>query len=321
VDKATQQWDDKAFLEFLGQDGIGCMQHPDKDNEHNPAICNHIQKLVKENTRLGIPVLFVTETLHGHTSADATIFPQCIGLASAFNKELQAKIGRVIGKEAGLAGAKLTCGPNLDLAQDPRWGRTEETYGEDPYLTSEMGRLYVTGLQGLDENIGEDCVGCAPKHYLAHGAPQGGLNLSPVPCGMRHMREYFLPPFEKVIRKCRPLGIMPAYSEMDGVPLHQSKFALTDLLRTELGFDGLVISDYEGIEFLKRYHETADTFEEAGMLALKAGVDVEANRIVCYNEKLIQMTKEGKFPIAYVVSAVRRVLYVKFRAGLLTARG
>lgn len=268
-----------------------------------------IQDWAKNNTRLGIPIAIHGESLHGVMHSNATCFPQSLGLGATFNPELIEKIATQIGKEARANGITMTYAPNLDLSRDPRWGRVEENYGEDPYLTSMLGLAYVKGLQSQG-------VAACPKHYIAHGSPEGGLNIAPVHIGEREFREIMMVPFKKVITQGNPKAIMPAYSEWDGVPIHASRYLLTDLLRQEFGFAGMVISDYSGIDMLCRLHHIAETPTDAGKLALYAGVDVEAPNDKCFNSQLEQVVRDGEIPMDWVDLAVSRVLRYKFEMGL-----
>jgi len=268
-----------------------------------------IQDWVKENTRLGIPVAFHGESLHGVMHENSTCFPQSVGLGATFNPELMERIAVQIGREAKANGLSMTYAPNLDLSRDPRWGRVEENYGEDPYLTSQMGMAYVRGLQSQG-------VAACPKHYIAHGSPEGGINLAPVHCGEREFRETMMIPFKKVITEAGAMCVMPAYSEWDGVPVHASERLLTDLLRKEWGMKGPVVSDYGAIKMLHDFHHVASTRTEAGKMALQAGVDVEAPSVIGFNAELEEAVRSGQVPMQWVDRAVSRVLYHKFAMGL-----
>ena len=268
-----------------------------------------IQDWVKKNTRLGIPVAIHGESLHGVMHSNATCFPQSVGLGATFNPSLMERISTQIGKEARANGITMTYAPNVDLSRDPRWGRVEENYGEDPYLTSRLGVAYVKGLQSQG-------VAACPKHFIAHGSPEGGINLAPVHAGEREFRETMMVPFKKVIQEGKAMAIMPAYSEWDGQVVHASRYLLTDLLRGEFGLRGPVVSDYGAIKMLHNFHHVAATPTEAGKMALYAGVDVEAPSIVGFNAELEDSVREGKVPVEWVDLAVRRVLRHKFEMGL-----
>ena len=219
------------------------------------------------------------------------------------------RIAVQIGREAKANGLSMTYAPNLDLSRDPRWGRVEENYGEDPYLTSQLGMAYVRGLQSQG-------VAACPKHYIAHGSPEGGINLAPVHCGEREFRETMMIPFKKVITEAGAMCVMPAYSEWDGVPVHASERLLTDLLRKEWGMKGPVVSDYGAIKMLHDFHHVASTRTEAGKMALQAGVDVEAPSVIGFNAELEEAVRSGQVPMQWVDRAVSRVLYHKFAMGL-----
>lgn len=268
-----------------------------------------IQDWCVNNTRLGIPIAIHGESLHGVMHSNATCFPQSVGLGATFNPELMERIATQIGKEARANGITMTYAPNVDLSRDPRWGRVEENYGEDPYLTSQLGVAYVKGLQSQG-------VAACPKHYIAHGTPEGGINLAPVHAGEREFRETMMVPFQKVIMEGKAKAIMPAYSELDGVPVHASRRLLTDLLRGEFGFTGPVISDYGAIKMLYDFHHVAQTKTEAGKMALYAGVDVEAPSVIGFNAELEEAVRNGEVPMEWVDLAVSRVLRHKFEMGL-----
>jgi len=274
-----------------------------------PESIRAIQEWILKNTRLGIPAAIHGETLHGFMHENATVFPQAIGLGATFNRELMTRVVTQIGKEARASGAHLTYAPNVDLSRDPRWGRVEENYGEDPYLTSQMGIAYVKALQAQG-------VAACPKHYIAHGSPEGGLNMSPVHTGEREIRETMMIPFQKVIAEGKAMAIMPAYSEWDGTPVHASRKLLTDLLRNELGFEGQVVSDYGAIPMLHTCHRVAKDKKQAGKMALYAGVDMEARHIFGFGPELMEAVQDGEVPEAWVDQAVSRILRHKFELGL-----
>jgi len=280
-------------------------------NPHSipPESINAIQDWYKNNTRLGIPIAIHGESLHGVMNANATAFPQGVGLGATFNPELMSRIVTQIGKEARANGITLTYAPNIDLSRDPRWGRVEENYGEDPYLTSQMGVAYVKALQAQG-------VASCPKHYTAHGSPEGGINLAPVHAGEREFRETMMVPFQKAIMEGGAMAVMPAYSEWDGVPVHASRWLLTDLLRGEFGFQGQVISDYGGVPMLIKMHRVAENARQAGKMALYAGVDMEAPNKVGFGDELEEAVRNGEVPVEWVDLAVRRILRHKFEMGL-----
>ncbi len=276
------------------------------------ALFNRVQRFLVEETRLGIPAILMGESLHGCMINGATVFPQAIGLGATWNSDLMSEVATTIGREAHAAGLRQTYAPNLDLARDPRWGRVEENYGEDPFLTAQLGVAYIRALQSQG-------VAASPKHYVAHGTPEGGINLAPVHAGERELRETYLPPFAAAIQRGKAMSLMPAYSELDGIPIHASRFLLTDLLRDELGFDGFTVSDFGAINMLASFHKTAATPLDAGRQALWAGIDMEAPSRFGMGDNLIAAVEAGEIPIEWLDEAVSRILRIKFRLGLFEA--
>ena len=270
---------------------------------------NKVQKYQMEHTRLGIPLLLHGESLHGFMCHGATVFPQATSLGASFDPELVGKIADVAGREAYIKGVRQTYAPNLDISRDPRWGRVEENYGEDPYLTGRMAAAYVTNLQ-------KNHVASSPKHYLAHGTPESGINIGAVHMGEREVREVMLEPFAAAVQEGKAMSIMPAYSELDGVPIHANHWAMTELLRDELCFDGYTVSDFGAVSMLCHSHHVAETPEEAAEIALKAGIDHEAGRRYCCGDEFCQKVRDGKFDMAVLDEAVRRTLRIKFRLGM-----
>jgi beta-glucosidase len=266
-----------------------------------------IQKYMIEKTRLGIPLLVTAEALHGAVQDNCTTYPQSIALGSTFNADLITKMTNEISNELKAMGVKQVLAPDLDLAREPRWGRVEETFGEDPYLSGRMGVSFVKGF-------GDNGIICTPKHFAAHGSPNGGLNLSSVAGGERELRSIYLKPFEMVIKDAHPLSIMNAYSSYDRIPMAGSKYFLTDILRKELGFKGYVYSDWESIGMLKTFHHTAKDDADAAMQAVKAGIDFEISS-ECY-AKLDSLVKNNILDIKYIDKAVSNILRAKFAAGL-----
>lgn len=280
------------------------------------ALTYDIQKYLVQQTRLGIPALIVGEGLHGFVASEGTMYPQSIGVGGTFNRELVHRMGKAIAKEARCCGVNQLFAPNLDIARELRWGRVEETYGEDPYLIGELGTEYVNGMQGKSEYVGKENVVATLKHFVAHGDPQGGINLAPVAGGERLLRELYLKPFKKVLKNTHVLSVMPAYSEYDGVPVTASPYLLRKVLREELGFKGYTVSDYGAIEMLHNFHLTAETGEEAGKQAIKAGIDLEAPESVGYTKLFKEMVENGEVDEDLIDEAVGNILRVKFLAGL-----
>lgn len=276
---------------------------------------NAVQTWARNETRLGIPVLFHEEALHGYMATDATMFPMAIGLAGSFDRDLMREVQSVIAREVRARGVHLALSPVVDIARDPRWGRIEETYGEDPYLCGEMGVAAVLGLQGEGRELPPGKVFATLKHMTGHGQPQSGDNIAPAPISQRELRENFLPPFRAVVKRTGIGAVMPSYNEIDGVPSHQNRWLLTDVLRGEWGFDGAVISDYGAVPELDTIHHVAGDLEAAARHALAAGVDCELPDGLAFRT-LVDQVREGKVSQAAVDTACARMLTLKFRAGL-----
>lgn len=219
---------------FKGR-SIGCIESPFIEHERVAIVSEAVDEYLRKKTRLGIPVIKAGVCLHGHLALGTTIFPQAIGLGSTWNPELIKEMSSVIAEEASLAGVDQALDPLFDLARDPRYGRTEECYGEDPFLVKEMGKAYVIGMQGNPEQsrigLEEGKIACTAKHYVAYSVPQTGLNLAPALLGERSLREDHLVPFETAVKEANVYSIMPGYHEVDGIPLHANRWLLTDILR------------------------------------------------------------------------------------------
>jgi len=270
---------------------------------------------MKDNTRLGIPVLFHEECLHGHVAPKGTSYPQAIALASTWNPNLVHDVFSATASEVRTRGAQQCLAPVLDLARDPRWGRTEETYGEDPYLVSRIGVAAIQGFQGTGPSIDKAHVMATAKHFAVHGQPEGGTNVAPGNYSERVVREFFLKPFQAAVQQGHVQSVMASYNEIDGIPSHSNKHLLTDILRHEWGFDGVLVSDYFGIAELIRIHHIVGSNEAAAKVALESGVDVELPFPDAY-PSLIDQVKQGKVSEAMVDRAVAHLLREKFLAGL-----
>ncbi len=274
---------------------------------------NILQKFLKEKTRLGIPAIIHEECCAGVMSAGSTIFPQMIGLASTFKPELARQMTTAIRHQMRAIGAHQGLAPVLDVARDPRWGRVEETFGEDPTLVSQFGVAYIQGLQSDDLRRGVMATG---KHFVGHAFSQGGLNCAPVYLGPHDLWDIYLAPFQAAIRDAGLASMMNAYPELDGEVIAASKRILTDLLRDQLGFEGFVISDYEAVIMIHNYHKAAENRRSAAVKALNAGIDVEAPTIACYGEDLLAALKAGEVTIETIDLSVSRHLQKKFELGL-----
>jgi beta-glucosidase len=278
---------------------------------------NALQKWALEDTRLGIPVLVHEESLHGYMATDATMFPQAIGLAGTFDTELMRRVQSVIAREVRARGVPYVLSPVVDIVRDPRWGRIEETFGEDPYLVSEMGVAAVEGLQGPGkfDKLRPGKVFATLKHMTGHGQPEAGNNVAPAPLGERELRQFFFPPFREVVRRTSIGAVMPSYNELDGVPSHANTWLLGDVLRGEWGFDGIIASDYGGVHELATLHHVAVDEADAARQALEAGVDSELPEGQAY-ATLAGQVAAGKMPLDLIDRACARMLTFKFRAGL-----
>ena len=279
---------------------------------------NAAQKWAVENTRLGIPLILHEEALHGYVARGATSFPQSIALASTWDPPLLTRIFSVAAREMRARGAQLALAPVVDVARDPRWGRIEETYGEDPHLVGEMGIAAIRGFQGDTLPLASDKVFVTLKHMTGHGQPENGTNVGPANISERTLRENFFPPFERAVTEFPVMAVMASYNEIDGLPSHANRWLLHDVLRKEWGYRGSVVSDYFAIRELNTRHRMFLTIEEAAIRALDAGVDVELPDGEGY-AKLPALVKDGKVDIAAIDDAVRRVLTMKFLAGLFEA--
>ena len=278
-------------------------------------LVNAIQRYAVNKTRLGIPVTFNEEGLHGFAANKATSFPQAIALASSWSPALIEQVFSIAARELRANGVQQVLAPVVDVARDPRWGRIEETFGEDPYLVSEMGVAAVRGFQGDSLPLKKDKVFATLKHMTGHGQPESGTNTAPAVIGDRVLHEVFLPPFEAAVRRTSIMNVMPSYNEIDGIPSHVNSYLLTELLRNQWGFKGIVVSDYYAVMDLIGRHRLAGTPASAALQALYAGVDTEISDPNAYSQ-LVYLVKKGILDEALIDRSVRRVLRAKFLAGL-----
>ena len=288
---------------------------PNRNAFEAATLVNAMQKWAVEGTRLGIPMFMHEESLHGFVAKDATSFPQAIGLASSFDPDMATRIFTVAAKEARARGCNHVLAPVVDVAREPRWGRIEETYGEDPHLCGEMGRAAVIGFQGETLPLAPDKVFATLKHMTGHGQPENGTNVGPAEVGERDLREDFFPPFEKIVKTTNIRTVMPSYNEIDGVPSHANKWLLTTILRGEWGFKGITVSDYFAIhEMITRHHLVTDD-TEAAFRAVNAGVDIETPDRTAYPH-LTDLITAGRITEAQIDTVVTRILEIKFQGGL-----
>ncbi len=276
-------------------------------------LVNSVQEFLVTQTRLGVPAIVHEEVCSGVMARGSTIFPQAIGVASTWEPELNRRLAEAVRTQMRATGSHQGLSPVLDVVRDPRWGRTEETYGEDPYLVSRMGAAFVRGLQG--ESLAHGVIATA-KHLVGYGAPEGGMNWAPAHIPPRLLREVYLYPFEAAVREAGLESIMAAYNELDGLPCHADHRLVSELLRDEWGFSGTVVSDYFAIEKLCSYHQLAGDVAEAARLALSAGVDVELPSTDAYGEPLAEAVSSGSLASDLLDAAVARVLRHKFELGL-----
>ena len=279
------------------------------------TLYNKIQKFFVEKTRLGIPVMIHEESLHGQQTQDATNFPIPIGLASTWNENLMAEIFSKVAEEVRARGGHHVLAPVVDVTRDPRWGRTEETMGEDPFLISRLAVAQVKAYQGNTTYLGKNNVAATLKHFGVHGQSEGGLNVAPSNMDERTAREVFFPPFKAAVQEAMAMNVMATYNEIWGLPAHINKYLLTDILRKEWGFKGVVVSDYFAIRDVSTLHKITPSYDEAGYLAFKAGIDLETPDPDGF-VNLKKFIKEGKITVKEIDAAVTRILISKFRVRL-----
>ena len=315
----------KAKAAFKLGHGLGQVGRPSdagkgKNARQMAELTNAIQKFFIENTRLGIPVMFHEECLHGHAGINSTSFPQPIGLGATFNPELIESLYAMTAEETRARGAHQALTPVVDVARDPRWGRVEECFGEDPYLVAQLGMAAVRGFQGDGSFNDKKHVIATLKHFAAHGQPESGINCAPANISLRLLREIFLYPFKEAIQKAGAISVMASYNEIDGVPSHASQWLLRDVLRKEWGFKGYVVSDYYAIWELSYRPDTHGHFvakdkKEACVLAVQAGVNIDFPEPDCYLH-LVELVRKGTLKESQLDELVAPMLFWKFKMGL-----
>ena len=312
VDPDTDyQWDKIDAL--CGDHGIGFIH----DNYTVPAVQNKLQKYFIEHSRLGIPVIFTGEALHGISGIRGTVFPCPINLGATFDPELVHEIGGAIGRETRSLGMYEILAPNLDVARDTRWGRTEETYGEDTYLSSRMAAAIVSGEQKGDISR-PDAVISEPKHYCVHGIPEGGTNCSPARAGRREIESAYLPVFEAAIKEGGAYNVMVCYNCIDGEPVITSEHYLKEVLHDEFGMRGYTRADWGGVGRIKHAHHLVTNDRDAIKLALNSGLDMKGLDYpnAFWQETVTDLIEKGEISEERINEIVRRILRVKFELGL-----
>lgn len=322
----TENWKNEIWKDGIANidehlNGIGkvAKTHPELvyPFQNHIDARNAVQKWFVEQTRLGIPVDFTNEGIHGLNHTEATALPAPIGIGSTWNRALVHKAGEIVGQEGKALGYTNIYAPILDVARDPRWGRVLECYGEEPYLISELGAQMVSGIQ-------EQGVAATLKHYAVYSIPKGGRDAharTDVHVAPRELHSLYMYPFKKVIQQTHPKGVMSSYNDWDGIPISASHYFLTELLRDEYGFNGYVVSDSEAVEFVYTKHGVASSYQDAVRQVVEAGMNVRTHftHPEIYIEPLRKAIEEGKLSMEYVDKAVTDVLRVKFELGLFDA--
>ena len=299
------------LLEMCGDTSVGFIH----DNYCIPAVQNKLQKFFFEHSRLGIPIIFTGEALHGISGTRGTIFPSPINLGATFDKEIVNEVGQAIGRETRSLGMYEILAPNLDVARDIRWGRTEETFGEDTYLSSRMAAAIVSGEQKGDISR-PDAVISEPKHYCVHGIPEGGTNCSPARVGTREVESCYLPVFEAAIKEGGAYNVMVSYNCVDGELLMTSEHYLKEVLHDRFGMKGYTRADWGGVERIRYRHHMVSTNRDAIKMAMNNGLDVRGLDVSGWRNYVADLIEKGEIPEERINEIVRRVLTVKFELGL-----
>jgi beta-glucosidase len=324
LNKAKEAFKDGHGIGQVGRPSDAAANPPTSGNGRNARqmaeLTNAIQEFFAEHTRLGIPVMFHEECLHGHAAKDATSFPQPIALGATFNPSLIQRLYAMAAEEARVRGAHQALTPVVDVARDPRWGRVEETFGEDPFLAAQLGIAAVRGFQGDATFKGKKHLIATLKHFVAHSQPEAGMNCAPPSADARTVREVFMFPFREAVQKAGAISVMPSYNEVEGVPSHGNRWLLRDVLRKEWGFKGFVVSDYYAIQELNQKahthgHYVAQDKLEACTLAVKAGVNLEFPEPDCYLH-LVELVRKRVLREAELDELVAPLLFWKFSMGL-----
>ena len=328
ADKRRMDNDDYSFnadsTKALMPHGIGHLTRPSETEGSHAAgrtgaeqveYVNAFQKWLVEETRLGIPALTHEESLHGLAAVDATSWGQPISVAASFNRELARELYATAARQTASRSGHVVLTPVVDVARDPRWGRVEETLGEDPYLAAQIGLQAVLGFQGDDDKWDEGEVFATLKHMAGHGEPEGGNNIAPANISERTLREVFLYPFRYIVKNGNVKNIMASYNEVNGVPSHANAWMLNDLLRDEWGYKGAVVSDYYAVRELTDRHAVAEDWKAAAVTAISSGVDIELPDREAF-PSLVEAVNDGTLDVKILNQAVRRILRQKFERGL-----
>ena len=318
IDSCTVEADDvfmeDKFVDWMGSKGIGYIH----DIYSIPSIKNRLQKYLVENTRLGIPAIFTGEALHGLCFAGCTIFPVPLTLSQTFDPEIVYAVGDGIATETRVLGHHEILAPNLDVARDPRWGRTEETFGEDTYLSSEMAVAIISGEQKGDISRG-DAIICEPKHYCVYGIPEGGINCAPARVGRREVETVYLPVFEAGITRGGAYNVMSSYNSIDGEVVTETPYYMKEVLKERWGMQGISRADWGGVVRLKSFHKVASSDKECVRRCLTGGLDMQGccdMSALNWARNVKELVEEGKVSISSIDESVLRILKMKFELGL-----
>jgi beta-glucosidase len=316
IEDFNEEMNDPVKMKELFGNGCHSVHPSSLGIQETVELRNKIQKFLLEETRLGIPSLFVDEGQHGLMRPGSTVFPQAIGMACSWNPGLFERVYDVVAYEMRSRGTHHALSPVVDVCRDPRWGRVEETFGEDPYLNGILSCAAVKGLQGtVDGSVANNHVAATLKHLVGHGQPEGGQNQGPANYSTRVLRDYHMPPFKMCIDTVKPRFVMPSYNEVDGVPSHANKWLIKDILREEWGFKGMVVADYFAIDQLFSKDFVAKDGKDAAAIAFNTGVQYEFPQANNY-KFLPALLKEGKIHLEDIDTAVAQTLKLKFELGL-----
>lgn len=310
IDASDENLGDPDMADRVREGKVGSFMHVLTGEEA------HQLQLLASESRLAIPLLFGIDAIHGNgLRAGCTVYPSNINLASTFRPEIMEEIGAQTAIEMRKTAMVWTFSPNLDVARDARWGRMGETFGEDPWLVSQMGKYMIWGLQGRDRNYSEGKVMACAKHLIAGGEPFGGLNASPMDISERKLRELHLPPFKVAVEEAHVATVMTAHNEINGIPCHGNSWLINDLLRDELGFDGFIVSDWMDIERLHSMHHWVPSEDEAFKVSVEAGIDMHMQG-PHYFESVLDGVRSGRIPERRIDEAAGKILRAKFELGL-----